>query len=104
MTSSIHVDIKKNDILILGEDPTPGFFAEKKCSINFTVTGRKFYLSLHYNGELVSYFLMIQKLLNSKQMILKLQEHHYVYYIANKDVLKESAKNQYRNLSEEKRR
>ena len=63
---------QKNDILILGEDPTPGFFAEKKCSINFTVTGRKFCLSLHCNGELVSYFLMIQKLLNSKQMILKL--------------------------------
>ena len=43
MSSSIHVDNKKKDILILGEGPPQGsddttLFAEKKHSINFTVT------------------------------------------------------------------
>ena len=53
MSSSRHVDNKKKDILILGEGPTQGLndttlTAEKKHSINFTVT-RKKCLSLHYN-------------------------------------------------------
>ena len=54
MSTSIHVDIKKNDILVLGRGPTQGlestFTAEKMYSINFTVTKKKFCLSLHYNG------------------------------------------------------
>ena len=55
MSSSVHVDNKKKDILILGEDPTQGLdgttlTAEKKYSINFTENHKKFYLSLHYNG------------------------------------------------------
>ena len=54
MSSSVHVDNKKKDILILGKGPTQGFehalTAEKMYSINFTVTKKKFCLSLHYNG------------------------------------------------------
>ena len=55
MSSSIHVDIKKKDILILGEGPTQGLddttlTAEKRNPINFTVTRKKFCLSLHYDG------------------------------------------------------
>ena len=54
MSSSIHVDTKKNDILILGKGPTQELehtlTAENMYSINFTVTRKKFYLSLHYNG------------------------------------------------------
>ena len=55
MSSSVHVDNKKKDILILGEGPTQGLddtklTAEKKYSINFTVTRNKLCLSLHYNG------------------------------------------------------
>ena len=54
MTSSVHVDNKKKDILILGKDQTQGLehtlTAEKMYSINFTVTKKKFCLSLHYNG------------------------------------------------------
>ena len=45
---------EKNDILILGKGPTQGpdhtLSAEKMYSISFTVTGKKFCLSLHYNG------------------------------------------------------
>ena len=54
MSSSIHVDNKKKDILVLGRGPTQGLestlTAEKMYSINFTVTKNKFCLSLQYNG------------------------------------------------------
>ena len=54
MSSSVHVDNKKKDILILRKGPTQGLehtlTAEKTYLINFTVTIKKFCLSLHYNG------------------------------------------------------
>ena len=76
MSSSVHVDNKKKNILILGEDHTQRLddttvTAEKRYSINFTVSKNKFCLSLHYN-EANSYLLMVHKLLNLKQKILKL--------------------------------
>ena len=54
MSSSVHVDNKKKDILILIKGPSQGLdgttlTAEKKYSINFTVIRKKFCLSLHYN-------------------------------------------------------
>ena len=53
MSSSAHVDNKKKDILILGISPTQGLehtlTAEKMYLINFTVTKKKFCLSLYYN-------------------------------------------------------
>ena len=54
MSSSIHIDNKKKDILVLGRGPTQGLestlIAEKMYSTNFIVTRKKFCLSLHYNG------------------------------------------------------
>ena len=54
ISSSVHVDNKKKAILILGKGPTQGFehtlTAENMYSINFTGTGKKFCLNLHYNG------------------------------------------------------
>ena len=45
MNSSIHVDNKKKDILVLGREPTQGLgstlTAEKIYSINFTVTKKE---------------------------------------------------------------
>ena len=45
MSSSAHIDNKKKDILVLGKGPTQGLehtiTAEKKYSINFTVTNKK---------------------------------------------------------------
>ena len=54
MSSSIRIDNKRKDILILGLGPTQGLgenslTAEKMHSINFTVTKKKFCLSLQYN-------------------------------------------------------
>ena len=55
MGSSLHVDNKKKDILILRESPTQrlydtGLTAEKNYLINFAVTRKDLCLSLHYNG------------------------------------------------------
>ena len=54
MSSSAHIDNKKKDILVLGKGSTQGLehilTAEKMYSISFTVTNKKFCLSLHYNG------------------------------------------------------
>ena len=54
--SSVHIDNKKKDILILGKGPTKGLdattlAAEKMQSINFTEHHKKFCISLYYNGE-----------------------------------------------------
>ena len=54
MSSSPHIDNKKKDILVVGKGSTQGLkhtlTAEKMYSTNFTVTKKKFCLSLHYNG------------------------------------------------------
>ena len=54
MSSSAHIDNKEKDILILGKRPTQGLehtlTAERMYSINFTVTKKKFSLTLNYNG------------------------------------------------------
>ena len=55
MTSLVHIDNTKKDILIFGKGPTDGLIdttltAGKEYAINFTEEQKKFYLSLHYNG------------------------------------------------------
>ena len=52
MSSSVHVDSTKTDVLILGEDSTQGLddtalTAETKYSINFTDSRKNVCLSLH---------------------------------------------------------
>ena len=56
MSSSVHIDNKNKDILILGEGPTQELddatlTAEAKYPINFTQPRKRFVLSLHYNGS-----------------------------------------------------
>ena len=55
MSSPVHIDNKKKDILILGKVPTQGLdhttlTAEPRYSTNFSKLKRKFCLSMHYNG------------------------------------------------------
>ena len=75
MSLSVHIDNKGNNILILGKGPTQGLnhmlAAETQYSINFTRPGIKFCLSLHYSGATVSYLLMLQEHISSKQNTLK---------------------------------
>ena len=54
MSSSVHVDKKKKDILIFGKGPTQELdgttlTVEKLYSMNFTENNKKFCLSLHCN-------------------------------------------------------
>ena len=56
MSSSVHVDNKGEDILILGKGPTQGLddrtlTTEAKYPINFTQSRKRFVLSLHYSGS-----------------------------------------------------
>ena len=56
MRSSVHVDNENKDILILAEGPTQGLddailTTVAKYPINFTQSGERFVLSLHYNGR-----------------------------------------------------
>ena len=56
MSSSVHVDNKEKDILILFEGLLQGLddtilTAEAKYPISFTQWNRRFVLSLHYNGS-----------------------------------------------------
>ena len=73
MSSFVHIDNKKKDILLLGKGPTQGLehmlTAEKMYSINFTEKNKKFCLRM---GQIVTYLLMVQKFTNLKQKILKL--------------------------------
>ena len=55
LSSSVHGNNRKNNILVLGKDFVQGIngttiYAEKMYSINFTEINKKFVLSLHYNG------------------------------------------------------
>ena len=54
MSSTLHIDNKEKDILLLGDGLPQGldgttFTAEAKYSINLTKSNRKFCLSLYYN-------------------------------------------------------
>ena len=69
--SSVHIDNKKKDILILGTGPTQGLedttlSAETQYSINFSRSNRKFRFSLHYNGSNSSLFVNATKIYQFK--------------------------------------
>ena len=54
MSSSVHIDNKGKDILIIGKIPAEGLddttlTAEAKFPINFIQSEKRFVLSLHYN-------------------------------------------------------
>ena len=71
MSSSVHVDNKRKDILILGERPAQGLddmtlTAEAKYPINFTSSGKRFVLSLHYNGSNSFLFVNARKVYHFK--------------------------------------
>ena len=76
MSSSVHVDNKGKGILVLGEGPTKALDdtalpAEAKYPINFTQSGKRFVLRLHYNGSNSFLFVNATKHINSKQKTLK---------------------------------
>ena len=77
MNSSIHVDKKGKDILILEKGPTQGLSehsltAEKMCLVNFTDHRKNSCLSLHYNGANSYLFANGTEIIKFKAKILKL--------------------------------
>ena len=67
MSSSVHIDNKNEDILILVEGPTQRLdyatlTAEAKYPINFTQPRKRFLLSLHYNGNNNFLFVNVTKI------------------------------------------
>ena len=77
MSSSVRIDEKNNDVLILGEGLTQGLddttlIAEGIYPINFTQSRKRFVLSPHYDGS--NSFLFVnakKKYISSKQKTLK---------------------------------
>ena len=56
MSSSIHATNRANNIYVMGKGLTQGIndttiYAQKLFHNNFTELGKKFVLSLHYNGD-----------------------------------------------------
>ena len=71
----LYIVIIKKDILIVGEGPKQKLddttlTAEAKYPMNFTQLRKRFVLSLQYKGR-VSYLLMQEKYIDSKQKTLK---------------------------------
>ena len=72
----MHIDNNGKDIIILGEGSTQRLddttlTAEAKYPISFTQSGKRFELSLHYDGNNRFLFVDATKHINSKQKTLK---------------------------------
>ena len=75
MSSWVHIDNNKKDILILGKRPTDALddttlTAEKEYSINFTEQQKKFTIKVTIS-QIVTYLLTVVKQITSNQMILR---------------------------------
>ena len=71
MSSFVHVDNKRKDILILSERLTQGLndttlTAEAKYPLNFTQSGKRFALRLHYEGSNSFLFVNVTKVYHFK--------------------------------------
>ena len=80
MSSSVDIDNKGKDILILGEGPTQGLDdtplkAEAIYPINFTQPNKRFVLSLHYNGSNSFLFVNATKICQFKSKNSKIKDY-----------------------------
>ena len=80
MRSSVHVDNKRKDVLIFGEGTTQGLddttlTAEAKYPINFTQSGKRFVLSLHYNENNSFLFVNAGKVYQFKAKNSKIKDY-----------------------------
>ena len=71
LSSSVQANSRANNILVLGKDFIQGIngttiYAEKMYSTNFTVTNKKIFLSLHYNGDSSYLFVNGKEIINFK--------------------------------------
>ena len=90
MSSFVHVDNKGKNILILGEGPTQGLddttlTAKTKYPINFTQSGKRFVLGLHYNGSNSFLFVNATKIYQFKAKNSEIKDYALCLGIAPKD-------------------
>ena len=78
MNSSTHAINRANNILVLDKDFIPGIYAEKMYSINLSATGRRFCLSLHYNGDNSYLFVNGREMIKFKTKDSEIVANHYV--------------------------
>ena len=86
MSSSVHIDNKGKDILLLGKEPTQEldgttFTSEVPYSINFKQSGKRFVLSLHYNGSNSFLFVNATKIYQFKAKDPEIKD--YTLYLGN---------------------
>ena len=77
MSSSVHIDNKNKDILILGEGPTQRLHdttVETKHPINFIQPRKKFVLSLYYNGSNSFLFVNATKIYQFKAKVSEIKD------------------------------
>ena len=90
MRSSVHADNKEKDISILGQGPTQGLddmtlTAEAKYAINFTQSGKRFVLSLYYNGNNSLLFVNATKIYQFKAKNSEIKDYSLCLGNASKD-------------------
>ena len=81
--ADLYILIIKKYILVLGVGPTQGLDnttikSEAKYPINFTRSGKRFFLCLHYNGGNSFLFANAVKAYQSKQ---KIQEQNHIHCV-----------------------
>ena len=80
MSSSVHIDNKEKYILIFDEGPTQGLdditlTTEVKYPINFTQPGKRFELSLQYNGSNSFLFVNATKIHQFKAKVSEIKDY-----------------------------
>ena len=90
MSSSVHIDNKGNDTLILGKGPTQGlngitFTAEAPYPINFTQSRKRFVLSLLFNGSNSLLFVNATKVYQLKAKDSEIKDYTLCLGNASKD-------------------
>ena len=98
MSSSVHLDNKGKYILILVEGPTQGldgttFTAKAKYPISFTQSGKRFVLSLHYNGSNSFLFVNATKVYQSKAKNSEIKDYALCLGNVSKDFTIDNVKN-----------
>ena len=86
----MHIDNNRIDILILGKGPAQGLdgttlTAEPKYPINFTQSGKRFVLTLHYNGSNSFLFVDVTKVYQFKAMHSEIKDYALCLNNVSKD-------------------
>ena len=80
ISSAAHIGDRNKDILILGEGPTQRLddstlTAGAKCPINFTQSGKRFFVSPHYNVSNCFLFVNATKIYQFKAKDFKIKDY-----------------------------